>query len=223
MKDGRCASRLLGLLAVAALGAMAFAASAQAGFLINKKSVGALLAIAEGKLEGVETMKVAGLNFELNCTTMVADEGHISSGTDAKVILLYTGCSALVLNKLPAIEELDCHVTEPIRSEALVLTTVTSKGEPALLVEGTKSLIVFHLKGTPQLKEKPCVLPLNNVVSGTSCLAITAGNDTVAPLVTHVQACSGDEIKYGAQKATLEAAAELFLVGTHTGMTLGVS
>jgi hypothetical protein len=221
-------ARLLGLLVVAALGVMAFAASAQAvapGFLINKKPVGALLATAEGKLESVGTMKVPILKFELNCTAMTTDEGHISSNTHGKAILLYTGCTALDLSALPTITEFDCHVTEPIKAEALLLPTETDSGEPAILAEGIKALVVLHLKGTPLLKEKICVLPLDNTVTGTACFEVTLGsNDTVLPLVIPNATCAAaDELKYGGQKATLEGAAELLLNGAHNGKTLGVS
>jgi hypothetical protein len=242
MKGRKRAARLLGLLAVAALGAMAFAASAQAaapGFLINKKPVGALLAKATGVQEGVGTMRVPTLNFELNCTAFTVDEGAIESNTDAKFILLYTGCTTLSISKLP--EELHCHVQEPIKVEALLLPAELTNDEQAVLAEKIKALVLLHLKGTSKLQELPCALPLDSTIKGEVCFAIT-NNDTSLPLVlahpTIVQCKERpslealtevfgggvkDALVYGIQPATLEAAALLSLTGAHNGVPLGVS
>jgi hypothetical protein len=228
MRHRKSGARLLGLVVVAALGVMAFAASAQAvapGFLINKKPVGSLLALVTGKIEAgtVGTIKVAGLNFELNCTSFTTHEGHISSNTHAKAVLLYTGCSTLSLS---ALTEMDCHVQEPVTAEALLLPAETTAGGPAILAESIKALVTLHLKGTPVLKEKPCIWPLDNTITGTACFEITpATNDTKLPLLIAGAICSGsvDELKYGSQTATLEGKAELLLTGPHHGTPLGVS
>jgi hypothetical protein len=246
MLERKQRDRMLGLLIVTALGALAFAASAQAiapGFLVHREPAGDLLPLIEGTLEGTGTMLVAGLNFELNCTTMATDEGIINTNTDAKIVLLYSGCSTLILNKLPTAEEVDCHVSEPIRVEALLLPTELLKpftDEPAILAEKIKALIVFHLKGTAQLKEKPCILPLDNTVTGEVCFEIVPGtNDTLLPLliagagiecldVTALESLTlgfgfTDKLKYGAQIAVLDVGVFLDGLGAHKDSTFGVS
>jgi hypothetical protein len=230
--------RLFGSLAVAALGAMALAASSQAvapGFLINKKSVGALLATVSGEQIGTASMLVAGLNFQLRCTKSTVDEGHIASNTDAKGVVLFTGCTTLSITKFP--EEIHCHVTEPIRVEALLLPAELTDGTPAVLLEKIKALIKLHLPEV-QLGNVPCVLPLDNIVTGELCLAIK-NNDTVEPLsatngatlcrpriVLEGAEGSGsiqDVVKYGAQAVVLDGEGRVFLTGVHAGLTLGVS
>jgi hypothetical protein len=238
MQDRKREARLFGLLIATALGALAFAASAQAvapGFLINGKPVGTLLAIAEAVQEGTGTLLVSALNFKLSCTTVTVDEGEVTSNTDAKMIVLNTGCTALTINTSA---EIDCHITEPIKVEALLLPAELTNGEPAVLAEKIKGVIEFHLKGTPLLKEKACVLPLTNNLSGETCSAIKS-NDTVEPLAvsgssieckerTALESLTEgagvkDVLKYGAQTAISDGASILSLTGPHKGMTMGVS
>jgi hypothetical protein len=244
MKHHKHGARLLGLLVVAALGVMAFAASAGAvapGFLINKKAVGALLATVTGVQEGVGTMLVPGLNFKLSCTTMTTDVGAIESNTSAIVTLLYTGCSTLSITKSP--EEIECHPAEPITATGVVLPAELKKpvlDEPAVLVEKIQALIKYHLfLPPPNLGIDPCVLPLDNTLTGEFCFEIKlATNDTVKPLLytdanveclerVVLEGAQGvgvkDTVKYGAQPVTFDIAAVLSLTGAHSGLTLGVS
>jgi hypothetical protein len=239
MRQRKNGLRLLGLLAVAALAVMAFASSAQAHkFLVNKTF---LLATVGGTQEGTGTMLVPGLSFQLSCTTMTVTSGHLASATDGSGELLYTGCTTL---KIKTAEELPCHVKEPIHATALFLPTLTTTGVPAILAEKIKALILLH---NPKftvawpLGTLPCILPVDNTVTGDLCLEITAGNDTVKPLVVSDDTTQGkcdprvvlegaeggtvkDVLKYGAQEVTLDAKAELFLTGAaHEGLSLGVS
>jgi hypothetical protein len=258
MNQRKNGARLLGLLVVAALGVMAFAASAQAvapGFLINKKPVVGLKATAGAKQVGTGSMLVAGLNFQLRCTAFTVDEGVVESNTLGKGVLLYTGCTTLSITKFP--EEIHCHVKEPIKAEGIFLpaeleTPKALKDLPAVLVEKIKALITLHLPAA-KLGEVPCVLPLDNTVTGEVCLKID-NNDTVEPLVlAGIDPTSGeaitclhrptlealteglnakgegfkDVLKYGAQTAVLDGTAHLFLTGEpplgHKGLTFGVS
>jgi hypothetical protein len=240
MKERKHGAGLLVLVATVALGVMAVAASAQAvapGFLINKEPVGSLLASMTPEQIGTGSMLVPNLNFEMNCTSFTLDEGHIESDTDAKLILLYTGCTALSISKLP--EEIHCHVAEPVKAEALLLPTELSSGEPAILAEKIKALVRLHLPGG-SLGTTPCVLPLDNIVTGELCLKLDS-NDTATPTAlatSTIQAeCKErptleslsegagvkDVLKYGAQTATLDGAAKASLTGTHSGLTLGSS
>ena len=247
MRYRRHGTRLLGLLAVAGLGAMALAsASAQAvtpGFLIGKAAVGALTATVGAAQEGTSSLLVPGLNFKINCTAFTVDEGAINSNSDAKAVLLYTGCTTLSISTGA---EIACEVVEPVRAESLLLPTEMLKDGAeelpfAILAEKIKALInltkVGNLAGE-------CILPFDNVVKGDLCLKIKVGtNDTTEPLVlandTIQTECkpretlegkeilSGtkfkDELLYGAQKVTVDGAATLKLLGAHLGKTLGVS
>ena len=243
MEHRKHGARLFGLLAVAAVGVMAFAASAQAvvpGFLIEKKAFATLTKVT-ASTEGVSTMLVPGLGFELNCTAFVVDEGAIESKTDAVFVLLYTGCTTLVSN-LPTKEEIDCHVTEPIKVEALFLPAelkAPTLGAPAVLAEKLKTLIRLHSKATALTAEpKPCILPLDNIVTGEICFQIN-NNDTATPLLlTNASveckerptlealtesAGVKDVVKYGAQVITFDAAATLLSPAPVLDATLGVS
>ena len=171
--------RLLGLLAVAALSVMALAAaSAQAvtpGFLIGKAAVGALTATVGATQEGTSSLLVPGLNFKVTCTAFTVDEGVINSNTDAKGILLYTGCTTLSISTGA---EIACEVVEPIKAEALILPAELTNGEPAILAEKIKALI--NLTKKDELN-KECILPFDNVVKGELCLKIRTINDPADP------------------------------------------
>jgi hypothetical protein len=232
----RGTTHLLTLLVVTAFGAMAFAASAQAvapGFLIGKKSIGALLATVGASGDGTSTILVPGLNSKLSCMNLTLDEGHLESKTDARLTFLYTGCTVLSISKL---EEIPCWVDEPIKVETLLLPTETAfNGQPAILAEKIKALIIlFKLGG---LLSEPCILPYDTALTGEICFQIFF-NDTVEPLIEAnstvqckerqaLEAAEGsgvkDVLKYGLQTATFDGSARLFLTGAHLGLTLGVS
>lgn len=193
----RNGARLLGLLVVAALGAMALASSAQAVlpvFLIATKPA-ALLATVNAEQEGRGTMLVPGLKFELNCEKFSVDEGAIETSEDAKAILLYTECSTLEYDPLnPAkLGEIKCHVKEPIKAEALLLPAELTKKDPkgillpAILAEKIKALVQLsdsEITAQWPLGSLPCILPEDNTVTGEVCLWVTeATNDKVKPLV----------------------------------------
>ena len=243
MEHRKHGARLFGLLAVAAVGVMAFAASAQAivpGFLVGGKAFATLTKVV-GTQEGVGTMLVPGLSLEINCTAFATDEGAIESKTDAVLGLLYTGCTTLV-NNLPTKEEIDCHVTEPVRVEALLLPAELQKptlGAPAVLAEKIKALFRLHSKATALTPEpKPCILPLDNILTGEVCIQIN-NNDTATPLLlmnssveckerpTLEALTEGagvkDVLKYGAQPVTLDGAATLLATAPVVDATFGVS
>jgi hypothetical protein len=183
-------------------------------------------------------MLVPGLNFQLTCTTFTVDEAQINTTTDAKVILLYTGCTMLDF-KTKA--EIDCEAIEPIKAEALILPAETTDGKFALLAEKVKALIKLIKPGTLAVP-KPCILPEDGTVTGQVCFKITAAtNDTVEPLIETSTACKNrvtleslnneiappsgfpDLLKYNGQDVNLHGTALLKLTGAHEGLTLGVS
>ena len=232
--------RLSGLLAVVALGVMAFAGSAQAltpTFLVGGVSGTTLPATIGAKQVGTGTMLVPGLNFQLSCKEFSVEKGDIVSGSDAKSVLLYKGCTTLDVKTLA---ESPCEVVEPIKAEALLLPAETTDGKFAILAEKIKALVKLILVGTLPAP-KPCILPEDNTVTGEVCFKITdATNDTVAPLIEAPATCKNrstleglnnevttggfpDLVKYGAQPVTLDGKAVLSLIEGHNGLTLGVS
>ncbi len=243
MRYGKHAAKLLGLAAVAALGAMALAASAQAvapGFLINLESVGTLKATFSGEQVGRGALLVPGLNFEINCEKFTVDEGLINSSTDAKSILLYTECTTLSIPK-ESPEEIHCHVAEPIKAEALILPAEILSGAAALLAEKIKALIRLWLPNAAKPLTEECILPNDNVVTGEICLRLDGNNSSILEVLTS-QAISGeckerktlealgedigggfkDKLKYGAQEVFVDGTARLSLTGVHKGLFLGV-
>jgi hypothetical protein len=189
-KHGRS---LLGLLVVAALGVMAFAASAQAltpKYLIAKVAVPeALKATVTGALEAgtVGTLLIPALNSEINCTAFKVQEGLIDTGTDAKGKLLYENCTVAAISPL---EALPCHIVVNheigekadkrlhITATALILPAeLTDNVTPALLAENIEAKVLME-EGTG------CPLPKTTLIKGELCLKIAAGtNDTAAPLI----------------------------------------
>jgi hypothetical protein len=224
---------------VAALGAMAFAASAQAvnpGFLIAKKPALAATFSAEVDPGTVNTMLVPGLNFQLSCTAFTVDEGVINTTTDAKALFLYSGCTILDSTTKA---EIPCEVVEPIKSEALILPAELTDGTPAVLFEKLKELIKLTKVGD---LTKPCILPEDGTVTGEVCYKITPVTvDTVAPLLETSTACKNrvtleglnnevappsgfpDLERYSGQDVVFHLKLILKLTGAHQGLTLGVS
>jgi len=188
--------RLLGLLAVAALSAMALAASAQAvtpGFLVGKKAPGTILLPTVGaEQEGSGTLLVPSLNQSVTCKKFTVDEGVIKTNTDAFGVLLYEECT--VLEHKSPFAEINCSIEEPIRAEALILPAELTKKDalgnllPALLAEKIKSTIKYFLPG--KLTEA-CVLPEQVTVTGELCIAID-NNDTPETLLLSSQAIQAE-------------------------------
>ena len=240
MKHRTHGARLFGLLVVAVLGVMAFAASAQAvvepGFLIDQKSAVATTVGAEIDPGTVATMLVPGLNFQLTCSALTIDNGNINSALDAIVVILFPGNKCTTLD-FTTKAEIPCEVVD-ITAEALFLPAeLAADGKPAVLAEKVKALIKLTKVGD---LSKPCTLPQDNVVTGEVCFKITdATNDTVKPLIEAPVTCKNREklegisnevtaggfpdlVKYGVQDVTLDGKAVLFLTDAKF-KTLGVS
>ncbi len=190
MKYGK---RSLCLLAATVLGLLASAPTAEAHepqFLINGKPVGTLTATVTLVQVGSGYLSIPGLNFELKCETLTTLEGVISTSTDAKGTISFTGCTTLSISKLGTAEqEIPCEVGEPIKAEALLLPAELINGEPAVLAEKLKSLVqLFEPKSE---LTKPCVLPEDNTVRGELCLKLDK-SDTVEPTVLASQEIQGE-------------------------------
>ena len=243
---------LFGLLAVTALGMMAFASSALAvaepSIAVNgAKPTEALDARFVGEQENRGTLSIPGLNTEINCEQGEITGGLILNALDAKVEkILYKECTVLSISKLP--EEPPCHVSDVHTGNPsilhitalnpLVLPVEIEKDHYGILVEKISVFINF-LSGTG------CPLPLKTEVKGEVCFLITkATNDTAEPLIitseTIQKSCPKreilegieklpppnptleDKLLYGAQAAFITGAAKLKLIAPHGNLPLGV-
>ena len=149
---------LFGLLAVAALGVMAFASSAQAvllGYLINKKL--ALHATAGGvSHEGLEVLLVPGSNLEIKCPEFEVLEGLILDSKVAHlahVKLLYKKCVAFSIT--PKLEELPCHVSDVAGGKPELLhITANALLLPIEFADGTFGVLASENHGNRQLLKR---------------------------------------------------------------------
>ena len=235
---------LFGLLAVAALGVMAFASSAQAltpKFLIAKAAVAAgLNATVSGVAEGTATLSIPALNAEINCKKFSVLEGVASSGTDGKGKILHEECSVLVESTKE--EAIGCEIVtadtgsvqKHITSTALILPTELANGTPAVLSEAIVATVLTK-------PEQGCVLPTTTKIKGEYCSKIAAGNDTTEVLIqssptiqkecverttlegSTIGAGFKDKLLFGAQEAFITGTSKMFLTGAHKGLTLGIS
>jgi hypothetical protein len=245
-----------GLLAVVVFGTMAFASSAQAiplqsGFFIGGAQVGALLATLGGKqVSAVATLLVSALKVEINCTKFSVVKGALESVTLAEGELLFEGCTILINEKnakgetVSLIEAPGCEiVTNHLLGEQKHHITATGKvlpaeladGTPAVLVEGTASVLTHENLG--------CILPKTTPIKGELCLKVLK-NHTVAPEVESSQAIQEscrprselestvektvveggvkDKLLFGINEAFVDGTASIFATGLHEGTTLGV-
>jgi hypothetical protein len=229
---------LLGLLLAAALGIMAFAASAQAVTpLFSINGAAALHATASGNQEETGTLLVPNSNLSLTCAEFEVLEGLVAAGgASGKAKLLYKGCTA---GEHKAAGSLPCHVSDVaggkpellhVTASATLLPVELADGGFGVLAEGVVVQVNF-LSGTG------CPLPLKNVVKGEVCFRVTAGNNTTEPLIKSsktIQAecpevklegtgsVAKDVLLFGANEAFVEGKALLKLTTAHTGQKLGV-
>ena len=179
---------LTSLLVVAALGVMAFAASAQA--VVPKFNVAGSTASAfevtgildEGK---PEILLVPASNLKLSCTEFEVQEGLVAAGgLSATAKLLYKNCKTFE-HEIPEAEISTCHVSDVAGSKPELLH-VTAKATllPVEFADGTYGVLAEGIVATVNfLTGTGCPLPLKNVIKGEVCFRITSGNDTEKPLI----------------------------------------
>ena len=235
-------SRLLSLLTAGLLGALAFAAGAQATtpeFLINKKAVGALKASVSAQQIGRGTLSIPSLQLEINCEKFTIVSGSISSGTDGEAELLYEECTVLATKPLE--EAAGCEIIvnhtgdnrHHITAKALLLPAELTDGAPAMLAEK------FEVK-VLTATEKGCLLPKTTTIKGEFCLKVDQ-NNTTEPELFASQAIQGmckerpslesssegagvkDKLLFGLNEGFVESKAKVSLTGAHKGLTLGVN
>lgn len=240
----RRSSRMAGVLAVAVLGVLAFAASASAvtpGFLINKTSVGTLKASVTAKQWGRGTLSIPALKIEINCEKFSTTTGFVNSTTDAELQLLYEECTVLINEGAKLEEASGCEIVvnhtgdnrHHITATALLLPTELKDGTPAVLVEKIIAKVLTK-------EGIGCTLPKTTEIKGEVCLKVDK-NDTVEPellaseelqslckeRLTLESASEGtgvkDKILYGINEAFITSKTTIALSGAHKGLTFGVT
>jgi hypothetical protein len=243
-------SRLAGMLAVAVLGVLAFASSAQAiplqsGFFIGGARAGALLATFGEKHAGpVATLLVPALKLEINCTKFSVIKGAIESTTLAEGELLYEECAVLTNEAAKLEEAFGCEIVTThtgdnkhhITAKGKILPAELTDGTPAILFEGTANVLIKEGAG--------CVLSKTTVIKGELCLKVLK-NHTVEPELETSQtiqescrprsalesteektAAEGgikDKLLFGVNESFVDGKAAFALSGAHVGKTFGVS
>jgi hypothetical protein len=192
-------SRLLGLLAAAVLGVLAFAASAQAvtelgsGFFIGGAQVGALKASATGKGLGTGTFSVPALKLEINCAKFLIVKGFVNSTTDGEVELLHEECTVLTNEGAKLEEAFGCEIVtnheggvqkHHITVTALLLPAELKDGTPAVLAEKIKALVLTK-------PEVGCLLPKTTTIAGEACFKVEKNHSVEFQFATS-QAIQGE-------------------------------
>jgi hypothetical protein len=197
MRQGRHGIKVLGLSLIAALGLMAFAASAQAGeYTINEGGVHKTFTehgIASESVEGTVahgTLLVPGLGLTILCTGGTFS-GTVLLGGTAHASILFSGCEGIPNGT----------VCKPFETKAKMETNLTAdkgfiaasglgqiilhEGKHYLLVENTTEFTTIYW---PKL----CALTLENVVKGSyvfelpTALELGLVNQTIVPLLQEV-------------------------------------
>jgi hypothetical protein len=239
----------VGLLVAAALGVLAFAASAQAtallsGFFINGASAG-LKASAAAKQLGRGTLLIPALKTEINCEKFTITNAFVNSAADGEGTLLYEDCTVLVNEGVKLEEAFGCEIVtnhllgvqaHHITAKALLLPAELTDNTPAILAEKIEATVLVH-------EELGCLLPKTTTIKGVLCLKID-GNHTVEPELLASQALQGeckprpvlesthessgaeaqvkDKLLFGINEAFVVGKADVSLTGPHNGLTLGV-
>ncbi|HWL48865.1 MAG TPA: hypothetical protein VNT92_03240 [Acidimicrobiia bacterium] len=252
MRNSKHGLKALALaMMAAALGTMAFVASAQAqthtetlhaltlhaatlnpnpltnGGTLGEFKIGlgaALLAAIAAEQLGEGELLVAARDLVIKCKELHLGAGsHINNSTDAKVVVEFLGCLAFSHSTL-------AHLTGCVTKE---LGTIKASALALPILHGGQLFVLFEpLEGTQfaVVSFKPnvgCVLPLNNPVTG----AVVARVDQLEAVVQlllfdeAIQLLNGDVLKYGglANTAYLKGHVNVALTGApHENLKLGV-
>jgi hypothetical protein len=155
---------LAGVLAVAVLGVLAFATSAQAiflqsGFFIGGAQAGVLLATLGAKMTSAGgTLLIPALKSEINCTKFSIVSAAIESTTLAEGKLLFEECTVLV-NDAKLEEAFGCEIVVNHSGDNKHHITTTGKFLPAELTDGTPAVLLEGASSVLIAAEKGCVLP----------------------------------------------------------------
>jgi hypothetical protein len=242
MSQGKMKSSLAGLVAVAALGVMAFASSAQAGpldFYVNGVPNPTTLHVElEGNQVGTtNALLLPSLGVEIKCAVLKVVEGLLLGPDEITGKLLFETCKVFEIIGLK--ELTNCHIIASATDARLHITAsgkglpaITTGGSPAVLIEG-KSLVLIKQPST-------CVLPEHTVIKGEVCLKIDTNHTTPLLLLTNetIQVeCTArvlealgdpagtkvkDKLLFGVNEAFLDLHANVFGERPHADSTLGV-
>jgi hypothetical protein len=244
----RKSRRLAGVLAVAVLGVLAFASSAQAiplqsGFFIKGAQVGALKASFLGKQLGRSTFLIPALKLEINCEKLTLS-GFITSTTHGEAQFLYEECTVLTNEAGNLVEVPGCEIVVNHTGDNKHHITFTGLLLPAELIDGTPAILLEKLSGLVLTKEGTgCILPKTTTMKGELCFKVD-NNHTVEPELLASQAIQEscrprsvlesteektaaeggikDKMPFGISEAFFDGTIVLDLCGVHKGLTLGV-
>jgi len=188
-------------------------ANAPAFFTINGGQV--LLTTVTLASEGFSAFLFPGQNLTVKCESIHAEEGKLSTSTEAPFKLLYLGC--LSYNYKTGTHVGGCTITN---GKTIAVSTVlkpVAHGEGYyLLADSITVPIQFH-------KELGC--PLSSFEAKGSLAAEVTQLEAVKQLITFseaVQSLLGDTLKAGTFAAYFDASVLLELWGEHMGEKLGV-
>lgn len=213
--------RALGLSILAALGLMAFtatAAQASGTFLVAGLS-GSWTAEATGKGENIleSYLQVLKLNLKLACHQISVTNAKISNAGHGTGTISFSSC--LVTDN--AGNEVDCTLHEPINANVLAL----------VVLHNSKPYILFSPTGANFAVVKSlgefCTLPKEAAVTGSVVVSISnPDGDDVTKLISTKNMLSlftADKLFYGAHEGHLVADAEVALSGIHEGLKWGAA
>jgi hypothetical protein len=231
MRNSKHGLKALVLSMMAALGVMAFAATAQAQhstelhalalhaatlntnplsdggsagtFSINLSGV-LLAELAAKQISETGELLVAARNLVVRCTGFSLGAGsHLNTTTDAKVNATFTGCVSLSHDTLEPLSGCEFKELGTIKAEALVLAKLHG-GQLYILFEPVEKEGEDTFSVPSYKGGQGCVLPLNNPITG-SLVARVDAEEAVKQLVLFdeaIQLLLGDVLKYGSALQT---------------------
>jgi hypothetical protein len=192
MSRRKMRNSLAGLVAVAALGVMAFASSAQAvgplDFYVNGVPNPTTLHVElEGSQIGTaNALLLPSFNVEIKCGTFSVQEGLLLGPDEITGKLLFEECK--VFESGGTLAELsNCHIIAST-TDARLHITASGKILPAELspFNGTNYAVLVEGKSLVLIKQpSTCVLPEHTVIKGEVCLKIDTNHTTPLLLLTN--------------------------------------
>lgn len=231
MAHVRVKSIILGLAAMALLGAMALVTSSAQAALPAESTPALFLLLDPGKTfaeEGIAEVSAAGTTgpgrmvvpgrgMAIGC-----EAAHFTgsvTATEIKGKALLLGCTVWAIQKLAGEHSYQlgsqtaCHITNlEITVESSKISVVEHGGQYFALAQGAPFTQFTFLSGTG------CPLPLSTTISGSVSAEIKAGQHVFQELKAspQIQLLTGDKLLYGAFESYVEGGA-LALSSTITG------
>ncbi|HXS32384.1 MAG TPA: hypothetical protein VN758_01255 [Solirubrobacterales bacterium] len=229
---GKQMRRVLVLSMLAAVSAMALAASAHAADEVKILGSSALATGLTASItqEGSGALVVPALSIEIVCESATGT-GTIISGpaATASATVLFEKCEVFAINAKQELGELlPCHVINEsgnlhVDAKGTGKVVLNAAKEAFLLAEGFPFATVKFLSGTG------CPLPLKTEVKGQAVFKLVTGNgsEVLEPLIQSSETIqkalgAGDKLLYGINEAFVKGSAKTRLLGeTHKNCTFG--